>query len=129
MVGKVVNGNQEQPFAIAVVHDDEQRLALDAVLLDSAAIDILFSLSRAYFMVDMQVPSGYVEFLRTIMPTKPRSEIYSSLGLGKQGKTLFYPRPAPPPPPLRGSVHRGARLPRAGDARVHAARRTRTSSS
>jgi len=89
VVGKVVNGNREQPFAIAVVHDDEQRLALDAVLLDSAAIDILFSLSRAYFMVDMQVPSGYVEFLRTIMPTKPRSEIYSSLGLGKQGKTLF----------------------------------------
>ncbi len=89
VVGKVVNGNQEQPFAIAVVHDDEQRLALDAVLLDSAAIDILFSLSRAYFMADMEVPSGYVEFLRTIMPTKPRSEIYSSLGLGKQGKTLF----------------------------------------
>ena len=89
MVGKVVNGNHEQPFAIAVVHDDEQRLALDAVLLDSASIDILFSLSRAYFMADMEVPSGYVEFLRTIMPTKPRSEIYSSLGLGKQGKTLF----------------------------------------
>ena len=90
VVGKVVNGNEEQPFAIAVVHDDEQRLALDAVLLDSASIDILFSLSRAYFMVDMEVPSGYVEFLRTIMPTKPRSEIYSSLGLGKQGKTLFF---------------------------------------
>src|SRR5205085_8037652 len=26
----------------------------------------------------------------TIMPTKPRSEIYSSLGLQKQGKTLFF---------------------------------------
>jgi isocitrate dehydrogenase kinase/phosphatase len=41
-------------------------------------------------MVDMDVPSGYVEFLRTIMPTKPRSEIYSSVGLQKQGKTLFF---------------------------------------
>ena len=90
VVGKVVNGNDELPFAIAVVHDSERRLALDAVLLDSASIDILFSLSRAYFMVDMDVPSGYVEFLRTIMPTKPRSEIYSSLGLQKQGKTLFF---------------------------------------
>jgi isocitrate dehydrogenase kinase/phosphatase len=60
------------------------------VLLDSTSIDVLFSLSRAYFMVDMDVPSGYVEFLRTIMPTKPRSEIYSSLGLQKQAKTLFF---------------------------------------
>jgi len=90
VVGKVVNGNDEQPFAVAVVHDTAGRLAIDAVLLEPAAIDILFSLSRAYFMVDMEVPSGYVEFLRTIMPTKPRSEIYSSVGLQKQGKTLFF---------------------------------------
>jgi isocitrate dehydrogenase kinase/phosphatase len=90
VVGKVVNGNDELPFAIAVVHDADGRLELDAVVLDPASIDILFSLSRAYFMVDMDVPSGYVEFLRTIMPTKPRSEIYSSVGLQKQGKTLFF---------------------------------------
>jgi isocitrate dehydrogenase kinase/phosphatase len=90
VVGKVVNGSEELPFAIAVVHDAERRLVLDAVLLDGASIDVLFSLSRAYFMVDMDAPSGYVEFLRTIMPTKPRSEIYSSLGLQKHGKTIFY---------------------------------------
>jgi isocitrate dehydrogenase kinase/phosphatase len=89
VVGKVVNGADEVPFAIAIVHDGEGRLVVDAVLLDSASIDVLFSLSRAYFMVDMDVPSGYVEFLRTIMPTKPRSEIYSSLGLQKHGKTIF----------------------------------------
>jgi isocitrate dehydrogenase kinase/phosphatase len=90
VVGKIVNGNDELSFAIAVVHDEEGRLTIDTVLLDSSAIDVLFSLSRAYFMVDMDVPSGYVEFLRTIMPTKPRSEIYSSVGLQKQGKTLFF---------------------------------------
>ncbi len=90
VVGKVVNGAEELPFAIAIVQNGERQLVLDAVLLDSASIDILFSLSRAYFMVDMDVPSGYVEFLRTIMPTKPRSEIYSSLGLQKHGKTIFY---------------------------------------
>jgi isocitrate dehydrogenase kinase/phosphatase len=37
----------------------------------AAQISILFSLSRAYFMVDMEVPSGYVQFLRSIMPHKP----------------------------------------------------------
>ena len=41
-------------------------------------------------MVDMDVPSGYVEFLRTMMPAKPRSELYTAIGLGKQGKTLFF---------------------------------------
>ncbi len=29
-------------------------------------------------------------FLRDIMPRKPRAEIYTSLGLQKQGKNLFY---------------------------------------
>ncbi|MBV8396126.1 MAG: bifunctional isocitrate dehydrogenase kinase/phosphatase [Actinobacteria bacterium] len=90
VIGKVVNGNDEVPFAIAVVHGDENRLAVDAVITAPRDIDILFSLSRSYFIVDMDVPSAYVDFLRTIMPTKPRSELYSSLGLEKQGKTLFF---------------------------------------
>ena len=50
----------------------------------------LFSLARAYFMVDMEVPSAYVAFLSAMMPTKPRGELYTVLGLQKQGKTLFY---------------------------------------
>ena len=41
-------------------------------------------------MVDMEVPSAYVQFLRSLMPRKPRAEIYNALGLQKQGKTLFY---------------------------------------
>jgi isocitrate dehydrogenase kinase/phosphatase len=51
---------------------------------------MLFSFARAYFMVDMEVPSAYVQFLRSLMPRKPRAEIYNALGLAKQGKTLFY---------------------------------------
>ncbi len=90
IIGKGVNGNQEYPFAVPVLHDERGRLFLDAILLESWRIAILFSLSRAYFMVDMDVPSAYVQFLRSIMPTKPRSEIYTMLGLGKQGKTMFY---------------------------------------
>ncbi len=88
--GKAINGHAEFPFAIAVVHTPEGKLALDTILLDNWLISVLFSLSRAYFMVDMEVPSGYVDFLRSIMPNKPASEIYTMLGLGKQGKTLFF---------------------------------------
>jgi isocitrate dehydrogenase kinase/phosphatase len=38
----------------------------------------------------MEVPSAYVKFLRSMLPNKPRSEIYTVLGLHKQGKAAFY---------------------------------------
>ncbi|MCA1937226.1 MAG: bifunctional isocitrate dehydrogenase kinase/phosphatase [Dechloromonas sp.] len=90
IIGKAINGAVEYPFAIPVLHDNDGKLYLDTILLDGWRIGLLFSLSRAYFMVDMEVPSGYVQFLRAIMPNKPRSEIYIMLGLGKQGKTMFF---------------------------------------
>ena len=90
IIGKAINGATEYPFTIAVLHDEDGKLYLDTILLDAWRIGLLFSLSRAYFMVDMEVPSGYVQFLRSIMPNKPRSEIYIMLGLGKQGKTMFF---------------------------------------
>lgn len=90
IIGKAINGPQEYPFAVPVLHDSDGRLYIDTILLDPWRISILFSLSRAYFMVDMEVPSGYVQFLRSIMPGKPRSELYTMLGLGKQGKTMFF---------------------------------------
>lgn len=90
VIGTAVNGNDDWPFAVPVVHDPDDKLLLDTVLLDRGLISLLFSLSRAYFMVDMEVPSDYVQFLRAIMPNKPRSELYTMLGLGKQGKNMFY---------------------------------------
>ncbi len=90
IIGKAINGHIEVPFAIPVLHNKEGKLYLDTILLDAWRIGILFSLSRAYFMVDMEVPSGYVRFLRSIMPGKPHSELYTMLGLGKQGKTIFF---------------------------------------
>ncbi len=90
VIGKVVNGSNEYPFAVPVLHDPHGRLVVDTILLDPGLISLLFSLSRAYFMVDMQVPANTIQFLRSIMPHKPRAELYSMLGLGKQGKTSFY---------------------------------------
>ena len=88
--GRVLNGGQVWPFAIPVRHDAGGRLYLDTVLLETWRIGVLFSFSRAYFLVDMEVPSGYVQFLRSILPTKTRAELYTMLGLAKQGKNIFY---------------------------------------
>ncbi|MCX7170562.1 MAG: bifunctional isocitrate dehydrogenase kinase/phosphatase [Proteobacteria bacterium] len=90
IIGKAVNGGNEFPFAIPVLHTASGKLCVDTILLDMWRISMLFSLSRAYFMVDMEVPSAYVQFLLGIMPGKPRSELYTMLGLGKQGKTMFF---------------------------------------
>jgi isocitrate dehydrogenase kinase/phosphatase len=90
VMGKVINGANEYPFMAPVLHTSASTLYVDTVLFDADQIRTLFSLSRAYFMVDMEVPANYVQFLRTIMPNKPRSEIYTMLGLCKQGKTAFY---------------------------------------
>ena len=90
VVGKVINGFQEIPFALPILHNDSGQLVIDAALFGEEDLLILFSFARAYFMVDMDVPSAYVQFLRSMMPRKPRAEIYNALGLAKQGKTLFY---------------------------------------
>ena len=90
VLGTIENGHEVLPFVVPVLHDESGRLILDAVVLDPEQINVLFSLSRAYFMVDMQVPSGYVYFLRRMIPARARAELYTMLGLGGQGKTLFY---------------------------------------
>ena len=96
IVGKIINGFNEQPFALPVLHNKGGQLVIDAVLFGEDDLLILFSFARAYFMVDMEVPSAYVQFLRSMMPRKPRNEIYSALGLQKQGKTLCYRDFLPP---------------------------------
>ncbi|MBC7857901.1 MAG: bifunctional isocitrate dehydrogenase kinase/phosphatase, partial [Burkholderiaceae bacterium] len=90
IVGKGINGMREYPFVVPILHNRHGELILDTVLSDPEQITLLFSFTRAYFLVDMEVPSAYVQFLRSLLPRKPRSEIYTILGLQKQGKTLFY---------------------------------------
>ncbi len=90
VVGKVINGFSEMPFALPILHGEDGRLHIDTILFGEDDLLGLFSFARAYFMVDMEIPSAYVQFLRSLMPRKPRAEIYNALGLAKQGKTLFY---------------------------------------
>ena len=90
VIGKAVNGSAEYPFAVPVLHDPQGKLVIDTIILDPGWISLLFSLSRAYFMVDMAVPANTIQFLRSLMPHKPRAELYSMVGLGKQGKTAFF---------------------------------------
>jgi len=89
-VGRVVNGMHNAPFAVAIKHTPEGRLYFDALLMDDIELALLFSANRSYFLVDMEVPSAYVNFLRVMLPDKTASELYTMVGLQKAGKNLFY---------------------------------------
>jgi isocitrate dehydrogenase kinase/phosphatase len=102
VVGKIINGELELPLALPILHGGDDapaqgagsaaadQLVIDAALFGEDALLMIFSYARAYFMVDMEVPSAYVQFLCSLMPRKPRAELYNSLGLQKHGKNLFY---------------------------------------
>jgi isocitrate dehydrogenase kinase/phosphatase len=90
IVGKVINGFNELGFALPILHNERGQLVIDTALFGEDELLLLFSFARAYFMVDMEVPSAYVQFLRSIMRSKPKAELYSQVGLQKQGKNLFY---------------------------------------
>lgn len=90
IVGRIVNGVSVVPFAVPIRHAPGGALYVDALLADPVDLALLFSANRAYFLVDMEVPSATVEFLRSILPDKTAAELYTIVGLQKHGKTLFF---------------------------------------
>ena len=90
IVGRIINGDRTQPLVIPLLQDSERRIYVDTALMRRKDVTIVFSFARAYFMVDMEVPSAYVRFLLSIMPGKSSVDLYAMLGLQKQAKTLFY---------------------------------------
>ena len=90
IVGRLVNLGSVFPFAIPLVRTPAGHVRLDALLRDEDDLSTLFSFTRAYFLVDMEVPAATVQFLGSLLPRKPKAELYTMIGLQKQGKTLFY---------------------------------------
>ncbi|WP_066567587.1 bifunctional isocitrate dehydrogenase kinase/phosphatase [Snodgrassella sp. CFCC 13594] len=92
--GQIINGNMRYPFAFAIVHEEHDDgsagLVVDAALFDAKQIGVMFSFARAYFLVDMPVPSGYVRFLQSMLPMRSAADLYTMLGLQKQSKNIFY---------------------------------------
>lgn len=90
VIGRVINDDNVIPMALPIRHQPDGSLRIDTALFSEQEMAVVFSYTHAYFLVEMEVPSAYVQFLRTLMPRKPKAEIYTSLGLQKHGKNLFY---------------------------------------
>jgi len=90
IVARLVNADNKQALIIPLMQDENEEIFIDAALMRAKDVSIVFSFARAYFTVDMEVPSAYVSFLRSIMPRKSPVDLYAMLGLQKQAKTLLY---------------------------------------
>ncbi len=89
VVGRLRVGATELPLVLAL-RNPEGAVVVDAVLLDSVAVSILFSFTRSYFHVDIDRVYELVRFLASLMPHKRVAELYTSIGYHKHGKTELY---------------------------------------
>ena len=89
IVGRVVGRDFLIPLVIALKNTDGGIL-VDAVMLSEGDVSIVFSFTRSYFHVDLERVGEAVLFLKSILPMKPVSELFTVLGRAKQGKTERY---------------------------------------
>jgi len=89
IVGRVVGRGFLIPLVIALKNTDGGIL-VDAVMLSEGDVSIVFSFTRSYFHVDLERVGEAVLFLKSILPVKPVSELFTVLGRARQGKTERY---------------------------------------
>ena len=90
IVGRAINGADVIPFVIPILNNGAGKVYVDTLLMDGDDIANLFSFARAYFMVETTTPAAVVRFLKRMLPTKTKADLYTSIGLQKQGKSEFY---------------------------------------
>jgi len=89
LIGRLSWREQSVPLVFAL-SNTSRGLMVDALLLRTAEIRVLFSFTHTYFHVQSVCPHELVRFLRLLMPTKRTAELYIGLGYHKHGKTELY---------------------------------------
>jgi isocitrate dehydrogenase kinase/phosphatase len=89
LVGRVSGPGWSLPLVVAL-RNQESGVLVDAIMLEEGTVSVLFSFTRSYFHVDLAHVGEVVKFLKSILPRKPVSELYTVLGRAKQGKTERY---------------------------------------
>jgi len=89
LIGRTFVGNKWMPFIIPFMHGPKG-IYVDTLIFDPNLMSHLFSFTRSYFMVEAEVPSQIISFLKSVIPHKKIHELYNAIGFNKHGKTLFY---------------------------------------
>jgi isocitrate dehydrogenase kinase/phosphatase len=89
LVGRLRGGGTVLPLVVVLLHG-ERGIEVDAALLTEREVSIVFSFTRAHFMVEVERPADMIVFLHSLMPKKPLPELHIALGYPKHGKTEMY---------------------------------------
>ena len=89
LIGRIQYQGGDRPLVLAL-HHPRKGIVIDAVLMDEISLSILFSFTRAHFLVRTERPGALAHFLRSILPKKRMAEIYTSIGYHKHGKTELF---------------------------------------
>ncbi|MDJ0953109.1 MAG: bifunctional isocitrate dehydrogenase kinase/phosphatase [Acidimicrobiia bacterium] len=89
VVGTISAGDVRLPLAIAV-HHTNRGLVVGAVLLEPDDISVLFSYTRASFVVAVENPGQMVNYLRRLLSHRKPAELFAAIGFNKHGKTERY---------------------------------------
>lgn len=90
LIGRLFLDETPLPLAIPILNDETRGLYIDTVIWNEDDLSLIFSFTRSYFMVDTDRPSLLINFLQQLLPAKKLSELYSSIGFYKHGKTELY---------------------------------------
>lgn len=90
LIGRIhIDFQSFRPFFIAIRHT-EKGLYIDTLISDPKDAGVIFSFSHSYFFVSANRPGAMVGFLKSVLPGKAVSELYSSIGFHKHAKTELY---------------------------------------
>lgn len=90
LIGRIDLANQTRPLVIPILTNSQNQLYVDACIIDSDDVSVIFGFARSYFMVYAPAPATLVDFLGQLMPHKTPSQLYTSIGCQKHGKTELY---------------------------------------
>jgi isocitrate dehydrogenase kinase/phosphatase len=89
IVGRIAIEDRKYPFVLPLLHE-KNGIYVDALLTEVNDLSSIFSYNRSYFLVDTDIASEMVDFLKSILPSKSLGELYNSIGFEKHGKTVMF---------------------------------------
>ncbi len=89
LVGRIRANHDTLPLVLPI-YNIIDGLFVDTALMEEADASIVFSFAFSHFHVNVKWHHELIAFLRSILPSKPLSDLYFSIGYTKHGKTEFY---------------------------------------
>jgi isocitrate dehydrogenase kinase/phosphatase len=89
LVGQVHAAGGRHPLLLAL-RNPGGRLFVDAALFTEDEFSVVFSFAHTYFFVELDRPKEMIDYLASLLPRKPISDLWAAVGFNRHGKTELY---------------------------------------